>query len=536
MMTKRVCLLLGALALVGCGTGTMSGQTVAADAGDAARDVVAVDSAQATVDAAPDTARDTRTPPAADSGVTPVADTGAATPDATPDAAPQPTCKTTITYGSTWIRPAGVTTNVDVVDGMVGWDGVCHNDGSNAKATLSNGTTARFRGRYSCVIALDYQGCPNAPSTCQTHVHYGPNWTHPSGHPADYDERNGVIGWNSNCTHSNGGSRAKLSNGWPPHFDAPLCQLSFRYTQCGGLYHNDVLAGCADPGVTYDPDGDRYILACTGGNFRIFVSHDLVHWRRRGSIFTRATKPAWRTTTDPPRFWAPEIHKVKDGRWVAYFSATHRNGKKSIGAAVADNPLGPFQDIGAPLVLGTGAGYIDASYFRDPADGRRYVIYKYAGLATGERTPIYIQRLRANGTELVGSRTKVLNNDPGSWEGGSIEGASIMFRGGYYYLFYSGGAYNTSRYGIGVARSRHVDGPYTKLGHPIVSSNEAWTGPGHGSPVQSRSADWWYAYHAWDPPPGTNGAKRNVLIDRIQWSNGWPKMGAAPSSMSMPPP
>lgn len=449
---------------------------------------------------------------------------------------PPPSCRTRITFGSRYIRPVGVTSHVKVVDGMVTWGGGCPNDGDNSRATLSDGTTTRFRGRHQCVMALDYEGCEGAPSQCETRVHYGPGWLAPDGHPERYDDRPGVIGWNSNCTHSDGISRARLSNGWRPAFDAPRCQLHFRYTQCGGLYDNDVIEGCADPGVTYDPDGDRYILACTGGNFPIFVSRNLVDWRRRGAIFSNSTRPTWRATSGQPMFWAPEIHKVRDGRWVAYFSAANRSGRKSIGAAVADNPLGPFEDLGHPLVPGIDAGFIDASYIQDPVDGQRYLIYKYAGLATGERTPIYLHRLRPNGTETVGSRIQIFNNAPSSWEGGSVEGAAIMKRGDFYYLIYSGGAYNSSRYAVGVARSRSIAGPYTRHDTRLIQSNEVWTGPGHGSPVRWRTGGWWYVYHGWDRPPGNAGAKRDVLVDRMTWSGGWPSIGAAPSSMSMPPP
>src|SRR5690606_40056537 len=55
-------------------------------------------------------------------------------------------------------------------------------------------------------------------------------------------------------------------------------------------------------------------------------------------------------------------------------------------------------------------------------------------------------------------------------------------------------------YAIGVARrpvSDGVMGPFTKLGSPILTSNDAWSGPGHGSVVRGPNGDWVFVYHSW---------------------------------------
>ena len=69
-------------------------------------------------------------------------------------------------------------------------------------------------------------------------------------------------------------------------------------------------------------------------------------------------------------------------------------------------------------------------------------------------------------------------------------------------------------------------GPYEKLGAPILGNNATWVGPGHGTVLPVNGLDY-FVYHAWhnDGNGKNDGATgRNVLVDRIQWEGGWPKI------------
>ena len=438
-----------------------------------------------------------------------------------------PPCRTRVTYGNAWIHGPGHPADYDDVDGVVTWDGQCTTDGSNSVATLSNGWRPYFTGRNSCILAFDYSaGCSQSAQRCATRVSYGTSWIAPDNHPQRYDDVNGVVTWDGACTSGTTVS-ANLSNGWVPHFRGG-CSLAFRYTQCGGLYANPVVdTDCPDPGVTRD--GNQYVMACTGGGYRIRTSPDLVHWTTRGLIFPDGQRPGWATGD----FWAPEIHRVGN-RWVAYFSARHRDGSLAVGAATSNNVLGPYTDIGRPLVQVARPGVIDAHFFQ-ASNGARYLLWKYDGNAVGARTPMYIQRLNADGVSLTGSRVEILTNDR-SWEGGLVEGPWMIERNGTFYLFYSANGYASARYATGVARASSPLGPFTKRPEPILVTGGAWAGPGHGAIVQGPSGDWVHVYHAWragrvDAAPG-----RLVLVDRIDFLDGWPRMIAAPSARSQPLP
>lgn len=441
-------------------------------------------------------------------------------------------CATRITYGSTWLKPPSHPAQHDDAGGLVTWDGSCQVDGSgNAFATLSNGWKPFFQSK-SCIIALDYSGaCSGVAASCETRVQYGPKWLPAPNHPAPYDDVAGVLTWNGICSASGGDSSATLSNGWAPHFSGSgACDLSFRHTQCGGLYENPVVGSdCPDPGVM--KDGDTFYMTCTPGYaYPIWSSKDLVHWKSAGTIFTAATKPGWAAS----HFWAPEIHKV-GSKYVAYFSAkSSSSGTFAVGAASASSPVGPFGDLGKPLVTEPSPGAIDAHYFR-ASSGKHYILWKVDGNAVGQATPIKIQELASDGLSRVGSPTTILTNTL-AWEGALVEGPWMVEHGGEFFLFYSGNGYGSPSYGVGVAKASSPLGPFTKKGAPILSSKGGWAGPGHGAVLKGPSGDWVHVYHSWVAGKVQQAPGRIVLVDRVQWSGGWPSMLGAPSSRSQPMP
>lgn len=417
------------------------------------------------------------------------------------------------------------------MNGQVTWDGSCTQDSSgNSFATLSNGWQPYFQGRSGCVIALDQSGaCPSAPpGQCTTRISYGDTWLRAPNHPNDFDDVSAAVTWDGNCR----AATAVLSNGWTPTFNASgACELSLRYSQCGGLYANAVLpVDCPDPGVLQD--GDTYYMACTGGGankYPLRSSTDLVNWTSRGHVLTSGNLPTWAASD----FWAPELDKV-GSTYIAYFSARHTNGVFAIGAATATNPAGPYTPRASPLVQTASPGVIDVHFFRAP-NGQNYLLWKPDGNAVGQTTPIRIQPLSADGLSLTGSPTTLLTNTLG-WEGNVIEAPWMIFEGGFYYLFYSANGYASTAYAIGVARSTSPTGPFTKHGDPILVTRGAWAGPGHGSVVRGPSGAWVHVYHSWHAGMVGQAPGRVVLVDRVEFANGWPTMVSAPSRGSQPLP
>ena len=111
----------------------------------------------------------------------------------------------------------------------------------------------------------------------------------------------------------------------------------------------------------------------------------------------------------------------------------------------------------------------------------------------------------------------------------------LIRRDGTYYLFYSGNVYD-QRYRTGVARASRVTGPYEKHAGPILANNARWVGPGHGSVVAVGGTDF-FVYHAWSATPQGTPAPggRRVLVDRITWAGGWPKIANGTPSTALQP-
>jgi beta-xylosidase len=82
--------------------------------------------------------------------------------------------------------------------------------------------------------------------------------------------------------------------------------------------------------------------------------------------------------------WAPDVRKIGN-TYVLYYAATdaRQTVQHCVGAATADNILGPYTDQASPIAcpLSQG-GAIDPSGFTD-ADGTYYVVYKIDGNSIG---------------------------------------------------------------------------------------------------------------------------------------------------------
>lgn len=290
---------------------------------------------------------------------------------------------------------------------------------------------------------------------------------------------------------------------------------------------------CPDPGVLA-VDGMFY-AACTGGAFPIRSSRDLVTWKDvPNAAILPAGKPAW--AANGGRNWAPELHRAGD-KFLAYYTSVNGANTLSIGVAFATSPTGPWTDKGAPLVEDA-RGVIDATFFEDE-DGSRWLFTKADGNATGQPTPMYIRRLSDDGLSFAAgsSSIEVLRNDRNTWEGGVVEAPWVVKRDGRYYMFYSGNVYDHN-YRTGVARASSLTGPWEKKGAPILKNNARWVGPGHGSVIRVKDTDY-FVYHAWsNAGNGTAGpGGRKVLVDKITWADGWPRIAdGSPSSGLQPYP
>ena len=301
-----------------------------------------------------------------------------------------------------------------------------------------------------------------------------------------------------------------------------------------------------DPTVIQAGDGAFYAYATQGGdpvrNIQVARSPDMVTWQIVGDALP--VKPSWASRTQD--FWAPDVHHA-GGRYYLYYSAkpdaalTDQSRGLCLAVATAARPEGPFTDKGEPLLCGEGFVNIDPFAFDDPATGKKLL---YWGSGFG---PIKVQELSDDRLSFkAGSKpidlVPVIKTEDAAEYQRLVEGAWVVRRNGWYYLFYSGDncCGPKAHYAVMVARSRSATGPFEIRPRPlylVVEANERWNAVGHNSVIRDAAGTNWIYYHGVDrqrprsKPTDDVNTRRVMLMDRLMWRDGWPEVaGKGPSS------
>ena len=322
----------------------------------------------------------------------------------------------------------------------------------------------------------------------------------------------------------------------------------------------------ADPAIIEAKDGWWYAYSTAdplreedeeAGIMHIARTRNFVDWEYLGTVFDDTNRPSWATAT--AGLWAPDVRYV-NGRYVIYFTVTDttlnppcvdpapRCDDSAIGVATSPSPVGPWTPSAAPVVgprLGPGSppGSTDFLWTFDPSgftdvEGRRYL---YFGSYNGG---VWVTRMSADGLTATGEPTLVAIDN-------KFEGSYVVRHGGWYYLMASSAnccAGPATGYSVFSGRSRSPMGPFVDAdGIPLVASKAGgtilvtqngnrWIGAGHHAIATDHAGRDWLVYHALDrnepwlkEPFGIN--RRPMLIDRIDWIDGWPRAraGAGPS-------
>lgn len=305
-----------------------------------------------------------------------------------------------------------------------------------------------------------------------------------------------------------------------------------------------------DPTVIRGRDGFWYAYG-TGGawtqggdyhRMQIARSDDLVSWEYVSDVFTAETEPRYDGKGDDAQrmYWAPAIEYV-DGRYVLYYSYVVNDGDdrswRAIGAATAPTPAGPWTDSGAAVVppstwsprpgVELTSTTIDPELVTGP-DGTRYLFY--GGWDGGVRAV----QLSTDGLRSVGETTQIALPV-------RYEAPYVVRHGEYYYLFLSalGGCCDgpVSAYPVHVARSKNVLGPYVaRDGSSMLDQHGSgtlvqapngnqWVSTGHTAQATDAAGQDWLVSHAidrGDPFRWGRASKRPMVINRLDWIDGWP--------------
>ena len=286
------------------------------------------------------------------------------------------------------------------------------------------------------------------------------------------------------------------------------------------------------PDPTVIMANDKYYAFATNSgrngqtlNVQVAVSDNLEDWKMLGDAMPQ--KPGWANRD----FWAPHvIYNDLIQQYVLFFSAQTNDPDKGMGIGVAfsKEPEGPYTAQPTYLIADTGFTAIDAMVIKDPKTHKYFMTW-----GSGFQ-PIKIRALADSMTSFSKGSSDVEIMPVGEEEKYSrlVEGPWIDYDNGFYYLYYSGDncCEENANYAVLIARSKHIQGPYTRMGHwnktgnsIILEQNELIKAPGHNSIIKDRNGNKWMAYHA---IPAEGFKKRQYgrwfYLDRVTYKNGWP--------------
>jgi len=229
-------------------------------------------------------------------------------------------------------------------------------------------------------------------------------------------------------------------------------------------------------------------------DYHVFSSTDLTDWTDLGVIVSQDKVP-WVNATSYS-MWAPDCIE-KNGKYYFYFPANVKPGLGKgfgIGAAVADNPSGPFIPQPEPIKNVNG---IDPCVFIDK-DGQAYIYYSL--------NRIFAAKLKENMLELA-TEPVVIGDLPTK---GLVEGPYLFERNGIYYMTYPHVQNKTER--LEYAISNNPLGPFKVTGVIMDESpTGCWTN--HHSFIEY-NGQWYLFYHHNDYSPKFD-KNRSARIDSL---------------------
>lgn len=271
--------------------------------------------------------------------------------------------------------------------------------------------------------------------------------------------------------------------------------IKHKYTaDPGALVHNDkvyIYAGHDE----CPPPHNHYVL----NEWLVFSSDDMNKWTEH-PVPLKASDFEWAKG----EAWASQVIE-RDGKFYWYVTVEHGtiNGK-SIGVAVADNPLGPFKDArGSALITNdmtteyTRIGWddIDPTVWIDD-DGQAYIFWG--------NTQCYYAKLKDNMIELD---SPVMPIDLPYF----TEAPWIHKRGEWYYLSYA--QYFPEK--IGYSMSKNINGPWEYKG--ILNEIAGNSNTNHQSIIEFKG-QWYFVYHNGAIPTQGGSFRRSVCIDRLYYN------------------
>lgn len=287
--------------------------------------------------------------------------------------------------------------------------------------------------------------------------------------------------------------------------------------------------------------GDTYYIFSTGRGIPVRQSKDLITWATPFPNAVFGKLPAWIPEKIPSQndIWAPDI-SYYNGKYHLYYSVSTFGSNRSVIGLATNTTLNAkdegYEWVDEGLVIeSTGSenyNCIDPNLVLDE-DGQPWLAFGsfWSGIRM-RRLDLSTGKPSADDPTLYSLAGRSVNQ-------GAVEGAFIIRKGDFYYLFASfdfccRGVDST--YHVMVGRSETVTGPYVDRegvemrkggGTQVTFPTERWRGPGHNAILQDDGREY-IVYHAYD---ADNQGVFTLRIAPLVWdAEGWPSVERSASS------
>src|SRR6202167_147961 len=309
-----------------------------------------------------------------------------------------------------------------------------------------------------------------------------------------------------------------------------------------------------DTSPVHDPSiirqGSAYYVFSTdasssqGGFIPIRCSTDKIAWTACGYVFS--TLPSWISGAVPQatELWAPDVSYFNGAYHLYYAASSFGSNVSAIGLvtnSTLDSSDASYNWVDQGLILQSSSS--DDFNAIDPnilIDADRNIWLTYGSFWTG----IYQQQIDpATGQIQTGSTTYHLAERASNVPNDPVEGSSLVYENGYYYLFVSWDYCcesnpAQSHYKIVVARGTSPNGPFNDQsgvdmaaggGTILLQGDAAWAAPGGQTAYSDATGGDLIVFHAL--LLSENGLDF-LLARSLTWTNDWPVIGTStdPSS------
>jgi len=244
--------------------------------------------------------------------------------------------------------------------------------------------------------------------------------------------------------------------------------------------------------TTHDEDilkNDFYTMV----DWYVFSTTDMANWTNHGKILS-LDDIEWADD----RAWAPQTVE-KNGKFYFYFPAHKIDGGMAIGVAVGDSPVGPFKEIGKPLVYEDDWNDFDPTVFIDD-DGQAYLYFGNPELRYVKLNDDMISYDESVGVVKVPMTVETFGE--GSHDTGTSYGEGPWFykRNGIYYMVFAGFRTGQTNEYIGYSTSDSPTGPWKYQG--VVMTEEGGVFTNHPGITDYKGKSYLF-YHTGELPGGS---------------------------------